>query len=225
MDEKKQNKPSTWDILNELVRQHPIASTIVSMAIMIAIKSVIFPKPKAAPPPPPPQQTITQQTTSQQAQGPTLEVNPYEFRERYNEFLHSSGGMIGETGGLDIGEPYIKSGSINDAVSYANNDLNLALNQTIDKRTGEMKEVFLTSTIAGKDTKTIQASLITAIISYNALIYAVDPEADIDVIQENLGLHKSASEWATDTETIHNDVKYYKRVVKGIGMVFGASAQ
>lgn len=173
----------------------------------------------------PPKQEMPPAPTPPPKAEPTLHVNPHEFRARYNEFLHSSGGMIGESGALDLGEPAIKTGSVNDAVAYANNNLNLALNETIDKNTGEIKEVFLTAAIAGKDSKTIQSSLISAIVSYNALIYAVDPDADIDAIQADLGLHESIDKWVKDTNTVHGDVKYFKMVIKGIGMSFGASAQ
>ncbi len=156
---------------------------------------------------------------------PTLHVDPYAFQARYNEFMHTEGGQIGASGGLDIGTPNISNGSVNNTVAYANNSLNLALNETIDKASGEIKEVFVTSAIAGKDGKTIQASLMAAIMSYNALIAAVDPEADIDAIQANLGLHESIDQWVKDTDTTVNDVKYFKRVVKGIGLIFGAEAK
>ncbi len=156
---------------------------------------------------------------------PTLHVDPYAFQTRYNEFMHTEGGQIGASGGLDIGEPNISNGSVNNTVAYANNNLNLALNETIDKASGEIKEVFITSAIAGKDGKTIQASLMAAIMSYNALIAAVDPEADIDAIQAALGLHESIDKWVKDTDTTVNNVKYFKRVVKGIGLIFGAEAK
>lgn len=155
----------------------------------------------------------------------TLHVTPDVFRQRYNEYLHSQGGEIGASGALDLAEPVIKSGSVNDAVAYANNDLNLALNETIDKNTGEIKEVFITSAIAGKDNKTIQASLMIALVSYNALIYAVDPNSNRDTVQKGLGLQENVGEWAKNTETKHNGIKYFKMVAKGIGLSFGASAQ
>lgn len=158
-------------------------------------------------------------------QVPTLHVTPAVFQQRYNEYLHSQGGEIGAMGALDIGEPVIKSGSVNDSVAYANNDINLALNQTIDKNTGEIKEVMLTSAIAGKDGKTIQASLMFAIVAYNALIYAVDPNSDRNAIQGALGLNDNVGEWAKDTNTTYNNIKYFKGVMKGIGLSFGASAQ
>ncbi len=167
----------------------------------------------------------TAQTQAAPKAEPTLHVKPEVFQQRYNEYLHSRGGILGESGALDIGEPEIKKGSVNDAVVYANNELNLALNQTIDKKTGEIKEVFTTAVIAGKDTQTIQASLMCALVSYNALIYAVDPNADIDKIQENLGLHESAGEWIKNTDTTYNKIKYFKMVMKGIGLSFGASVQ
>ncbi len=155
----------------------------------------------------------------------TLHVTPAVFRQRYNEYLHSQGGEIGASGALDLADPAIQSGSVNDTVAYANNDLNLALNETIDKNTGEIKEVFITSLIAGKDNQTIQASLMVALVSYNALIYAVAPNSNRDTVQEGLGLHQNVGEWAKNTETNHNGIRYFKMVAKGMGLSFGASAQ
>lgn len=159
------------------------------------------------------------------AQVATLHVTPAVFMQRYNEYLHSQGGELGASGALDLAEPNIQSGSVNDTVAYANNDLNLALNETIDKNTGEIKEVFVTSAIAGKDGKTIQSSLMIALVSYNALIYAVDPNSNRDTVQKGLGLQENVGEWAKNTETNHNGIKYFKMVAKGIGLSFGASAQ
>ena len=155
----------------------------------------------------------------------TLHITPAIFQQRYNEYLQSQGGEIGASGALIIGEPNIQSGSVNDTVAYANNDINIALNQTIDKNTGEIKEVIITSVIAGKDGKTVQASLMFAIVAYNALIYAVDPNSDRNAIQGALGLQNNVGEWANNTNTTYNNVKYFKGAIKGIGLVFGASAQ
>ncbi len=173
-----------------------------------------------------PQSELLKQETSApaptQKAASTLHVSPQQFRERYNEYLHSK---LGEAGALELSEPVIKSGSVNDVVKYVKEDLNFGIIERIDKNTGEIIEVQLTSLLEGKDKETVQASLMAAVISYCALMHAVDPEVDSDSILKDLGLTNSVDEWVKDTNTTYNGVKYFKGAVKGVGALqFGASA-
>lgn len=174
-----------------------------------------------------PKKTESFETTGKQTavQSPTLHVTPAVFQQRYNEYMHDRAGELGASGVLDLSSPVVKSGSVNDAVAYAYNDLNLALNLTIDKNTGEVTQVMLTSLIAGKDGKTVQASLIGAVMAYNAAIYAVDTEADHDVVINSLGMNENVTEWVKDTKTHHNGNRYFKTVIKGVGLAFGVVAE
>ena len=156
---------------------------------------------------------------------PTLHVNPTDFQIRFNNYMHNDGGELGATGMFDIGEPVVKKGNGQDVVQYVNNDLNLIIQQHIDPISGEIKEVFITSTIAGKDGQTIQASLLAAVMVHVATIKSVDPSADAAAIQEALGMTQSPDKWIADTATSSNGIKYYKKVVKGVGLAFGASSE
>lgn len=155
---------------------------------------------------------------------PTLHVNPTDFQIRFNNYMHNYSGELGATGMFDIGEPSIQKGNGQDVVQYVNNDLNLIIMELIDPVTGEIKEVSVTSTVAGKDGQTIQASLLSAIMVYVATIKSVDPSADAAEIQEKLGMTQSVDKWVTDTETSSNGVRYFKKVIKGVGLGFGATA-
>lgn len=156
---------------------------------------------------------------------PTFHVTPEVFQQRYNEYLHSKAGQLGASGKLDLGAPKIESGSVNNTVAYASNELNLAINQTIDKASGEIKEMMITSTFAGKDGETTRASLAVAIVSYNAAIYAIDPNADHEKIQNGLGLDQKVTEWIKESNTTNNNIEYFKKPIQGVGLCFGASAK
>lgn len=159
------------------------------------------------------------------AQVPTLHITPTEFQQKYNEYLSILPFEDVNPNHLILGIPVLRHEPLDDIVEYTFNDLQIGMKETIDKSTGEIKEIVIIAYIAGQKGEDVRTTLLFALAAYNAAILAIDPNANTDDIAKGLDLYNKVSEWAKDTDTAHGNFTYFKRVFVGYGLAFGVSAE